>query len=345
MQQSPSREKANPILVDVKRGDQVESVHRGAFCVVDAEGNIRAAAGDVERPTFPRSSVKMLQALPLLESGAADHFRLIDMQIALACASHNGEEGHIDAVRNWLTSIGATPDQLECGCHQPFHERAALDLAAQGCQPTPLHNNCSGKHTGFITTARHRRLPVGGYVDAGHAVQQAVTAALSEMMECELCGAPRGTDGCGIPTYAVPLIAVARAMAKIASPDRLGPTRGKAARRIFEAMTAHPWFVGGTGRFDTQAMRAGNGAVIVKMGAEGVHVAAHRELGLGIALKIDDGARRAADSAMGALMQKFAFLGAPPRPSPELMFNSRGEKIGVVCAVFDRSAGRKGVVV
>jgi L-asparaginase II len=326
----------NPVLVEVRRGDHVESVHRGAFCVVDSGGNVCARSGNIERQIFPRSSVKLLQALPLIESGAADRSRLTNAEIALACASHNGEDGHVQAVRDWLSNVGATPALLECGCHQPLYENAALALAAQGRTPTAIHNNCSGKHTGFITTARHLRIPVGGYVDAAHPIQQSVTAAVSDMTECDLGRAPRGTDGCGIPTYAIPLAALARGMSKLAAPERLPPSRANAVRRIFEAVTEHPWLVGGTGRFDTVALQASQGAFVVKMGAEGVHVAAHRTLGLGIALKIDDGARRAADVAMGALLQKFGFLEAPLGIPPEPLSNSRGEKIGVICAVFDR---------
>jgi L-asparaginase II len=327
---------ANPVLVEVRRGDHVESVHRGAFCVVDSSGNVRAASGNIDRRIFPRSSVKMLQALPLIESGAADHSGLTNAQIALACASHNGEDGHVRAVQDWLSNVGATPALLECGCHQPLYENAALALAAQGRTPTAVHNNCSGKHAGFITTSRHLRIPVCGYVDAAHPIQQAVAAAVSDMTECDLVGAARGTDGCGIPTYAIPLVALAHGVAKLAAPDWLPPSRAKAVRRIFEAVVEHPWLVGGTERFDTAALQASRGAFVVKMGAEGVHVAAHRKLGLGIALKIDDGARRAADVAMAALLQKFRFLEASLEVPSERLSNSRGETIGVICAVFER---------
>src|SRR6267154_1654993 len=156
---SPQPAPPNPVLVEVWRGNEVESIHRGSACVVDATGEIRAAWGDIDRPVFPRSAVKMIQALPLLETGAADYFHLTDIEIALACASHNGEKRHVQGVQDWLTRIGATPATLECGCHQPLGEQAALDLAASHQAPTALHNNCSGKHAGFVTTAFHLGIP------------------------------------------------------------------------------------------------------------------------------------------------------------------------------------------
>jgi L-asparaginase II len=325
---------SNPVLVEVWRGSEIESVHRGAACVVDATGVIRAAWGDVDRPIFPRSAVKMIQALPLLESGAADRFQLSDTEIALACASHNGERQHVRVVEDWLTRIGVTGDVLECGCHQPLNEKASLDLAASHQTPTPLHNNCSGKHAGFVTTALHLAIPMRDYISCDHPIQRHVTAALSEMTEYDLERAQSGIDGCGIPTYAIPLQSVARAMAKFASPSSMSAARASAIQRIFLAMVAHPWLVGGTGRFDTEAMQMGSGQFVVKMGAEGVHVAVHPASGLGFALKIDDGARRAADIAMGEMLQLFGVIAYRTSPAHDALFNGRGEKVGVMRAVF-----------
>jgi L-asparaginase II len=325
---------SNPVLVEVWRGSEIESVHRGAACVADATGAIRAAWGDVDRPIYPRSAVKMIQVLPLLESGAADRFQLDDLEIAIACASHNGEREHARVVENWLTRIGVTCNVLECGCHQPFSEQAALDLAASHQTPTPLHNNCSGKHAGFITTALHLAIPMRDYINSSHPIQQHVTAALCEMTDFDLERAQPGIDGCGIPAYAIPLHSIARAMAKLASPSSLSVTRASGIRRIFHAMVTHPWLIGGTGRFDTEAMQMGSGEFVVKMGAEGVHVAVHPASGLGIALKIDDGTRRAADVAMGAMLQLFGFLADRTSPAHDALFNNRGEKVGVIRAVF-----------
>ena len=332
---SPQRVPLNPVLVEVWRGNEIESIHRGAACVADAAGVIRAVWGNVDHPIFPRSAVKMIQALPLLETGAADYFHLTDTEIALACASHNGERRHVQAVQDWLTRIGVTSAALECGCHQPLNEQAALELAASHQAPTALHNNCSGKHAGFVTTALHLAFPTRDYVNGLHPIQQHVTAALSEMTDYDLESARSGIDGCGIPTYAIPLRSLARAMAKFALPSSLSAGRAKAIRRIFQAMVAHPWFIGGTARFDTEAMQMNAGQFVVKMGAEGVHVAIHPASGLGVALKIDDGARRAADAAMSAILH---FLGFVEAPMPNVLSNSRGEKVGIIQAVFPPSA-------
>jgi L-asparaginase II len=303
----------NPVLVEVRRGDEVESFHRGALAVVNAEGEVLAAWGDVKRPVFPRSAVKMIQALPLIESSAADRFGLSDAHIAVACASHSGEPGPVRAIESWLLQIGLTPDALACGAHEPLDEKAARDLAASGQEPSPLHDNCSGKHAGFLTIARHLDVPVENYIARMHPVQKMVTQALADMTACNLDEAPCGIDGCGIPAYALPLRAIAFAMAKLVTPERLDGGRGTAATRIVAAVSAHPWHVAGTGRFDTRAMSAADCAFVVKTGAEGVHVAGIPRSGLGVAVKIDDGARRGAELVMQPC---FGFWGRSTPPTP-----------------------------
>ncbi|MEA2968638.1 MAG: hypothetical protein QOE78_1899, partial [Alphaproteobacteria bacterium] len=271
-------------------------------------------------------------ALPLIETGAAERFRLNDEHLALACASHSGEPGHVRAVETWLTQIGLQGDALACGAHEPFDVAAAHALIAAGQQASALHNNCSGKHAGFLTAARHLDLSTAAYVDRSHPIQRLVTSALGEMAELDLGETPDGIDGCGIPAHALPLGHLARALAKFASPERLGRSRGEAARRLLAAVTGHPWLVGGSGRFDTRAMAAGDARFVVKMGAEGVHVAIVPGLGLGIALKIDDGARRAAEVVMVTLLQSLGLVereAAEPFVA-EALLNSRGEHVGMV---------------
>lgn len=321
----------NPVLVEVRRGEEVESFHRGALAIVNAEGDLLAAWGDVERPIFPRSAVKMIQALPLILSGAADRFALTDTQIALACASHSGEPGHAHEIERWLGHIGLTVDALACGTHPPLNEKAARDLAASGQAPSPLHDNCSGKHTGFLTIALHLGVPVEGYVGPTHPVQRIVTQALADMTECNLDEAPLGIDGCGIPAYALPLRAIAFAMAKLAHPERLDGAQRAAASRILAAVSSNPWHVAGTGRFDTRAMRASAGAFVVKTGAEGVHAAGIRANGLGIALKIDDGARRAAELSMGTVLRFLGMLEGQSMSEWERqdVLSRRGQPVGV----------------
>jgi L-asparaginase II len=299
---------AAPELVEAWRGTMVESRHRGSFAVVDADGRVIEARGDVERPVYPRSAIKPLQALPLVETGAADALNVAGEELALACASHGGEPRHVAAVAGWLARLGLSERDLECGAHPPSHPPSARALYAERKEPTALHNNCSGKHTGMLATCVHLRERTRGYIAIDHPAQQRVIRALSEMCGVELANAPRGIDGCGLPQLAIPLTALARAFARFAAPDHLPPTRGAACRRIADAILAHPFMLAGSGRFCTQAIEAARGKALVKTGAEGVFVAALPAKGLGIALKIDDGAGRAAEVAMAALLIRYAGL-------------------------------------
>jgi L-asparaginase II len=300
----------NPILVEVLRGGCAESAHAGAVAVLDADGAVVAALGDIARPVFPRSAVKLLQALPLVESGAADRLGLGAEELALACASHNGEPEHVRTAAAMLTKAGLDAAALECGTHWPYFEPAQRALAQRGERPGPLHNNCSGKHAAFLCLAC--ALAQGGdvaafargYVAPEHPVMREVTAALSETTGCDLEHAPRGTDGCSIPTYAIPLAALARAYAKVATGLGVAPERARALRRLREAVAAAPFMVGGTGRFDSRVMQRLGERACIKVGAEGVYCAALPEQGLGVAIKIDDGNNaRAAEVAMAAVIE------------------------------------------
>ena len=302
----------NPLTIEVTRGGMVESRHRGAAVVVDSDGRLVHAWGDAARLVYPRSAIKPLQALVLIETGAADAYQLTDTELALASASHGATPEHTDLCAHWLERIGLGPGDLECGGQEPMDGETARDLIRMGVSPGPIHNNCSGKHTGFLTTARHLGEPVAGYSGPDHPVQQRMAVLLAEMGDCDLTDAPAGTDGCGIPVYGMPLRAMATALARMADPAGLAPERRAAAKRIIGAMTAHPRLVAGPARFDTIAMEAGAMEVgantfAVKGGAEGMYGAVLPGLGLGIALKIDDGAKRASEVAMAAILE---FLGA-----------------------------------
>lgn len=326
-----SEPKANPVLVHVTRGGEVESSHRGAAAVVDPDGGVVAAWGDVERPVYPRSAVKPVQVLPLIETGAAERFSVGDAEIALAAASHSGEPEHVALVEAWLERLGLGPGDLECGPHAPIDEAAAADLVRAGREPSPLHNNCSGKHAGFLATALHLGEKTAGYVKPGHPVQRRLAEVLSDMGGVDLEGAPVGSDGCGIPVIAMPLRAMALAMARLANPDGLAPDRAAACRRVFGAMAAHGRLVAGRGRFDTLAIDAGCGAFVVKTGAEGVYVAAMD--GLGVALKIDDGAKRASETAMAAILEYLGVLDGILALDPYLdgiVLNRPGDRVGAV---------------
>lgn len=298
----PANQAVNPLVVEVTRGGMVESRHRAAVAVVDADGAVVRSWGDIERPVYGRSAIKPLQAIPLIETGAADRFALSPAELALACASHNGEPRHVDAVGAWLSRIGLTADDLECGSHLPMEEAAMRALLRSGAPLTALYNNCSGKHAGFLSTAHHLGEPTRGYIRFEHPVQQRILGVLEQMCGLDLGNAPRGVDGCGIPVIGVPLGNLALGMARLADPDDLPPARAAAARRVVAAMTAEPFMVAGTGRFCTVLMEALGAKAAVKTGAEGVYCAALPTLGLGVALKVDDGAGRAAEVAMGEIL-------------------------------------------
>jgi L-asparaginase II len=331
---------ADPVLVEVTRGEMVESRHRGAFAVGGAACRIVLARGDVDRPIYARSAIKPLQALPLIETGAAAHFGLGDKEIMLACASHDGNPAIVAAVEAWLARIGLAPDDLECGAHAPGNAAAAEALIRTGTLPSALHNNCSGKHTGFLSTARYLGEPTRGYIDAGHPVQRRVEAVLSAMTGLDLGRAPHGTDGCGIPVIGIPLTGLARAMARMADPTGLAPERAEAAARILQTMAAEFEIITGGSLFRQEVMRVAAATVRLKPGAEGVVCAALPQHGLGIALKIDDGAGRALDVATGAILLKLGILGeaqateiaAVLRPPIQ---NVAGHMVGEVRAVAE----------
>ncbi|TXH33765.1 MAG: asparaginase [Rhodospirillaceae bacterium] len=292
-----------PILVEVVRGQMVESRHRATVAIIDAEGHVVGAWGDIEQPLYGRSAIKPLLALPLVESGAADRFGLSTAEISLATASHNGEKRHTEAVLAWLARIGLTVDDLECGAHMPYDEPTAEAMWAHGERPTRAHNNCSGKHSGFLTTAVHLGEPTRNYIQYEHPVQQRLLGVLEQMSGCALGAVPRGIDGCGIPVIAMPLGNTALAMARLADPSGLPEKRAKAAGRILNAMMEDPFMVAGSDRFCTTVMHATGKKAAIKVGAEGVYSGALPELGLGICLKVEDGTGRAAEVVMGQVLK------------------------------------------
>jgi len=326
---------ANPILVQVWRGDRVESLHRGAAVVADTSGRRIAAWGDVDQPVFPRSAVKPLQALPLVETGAADRFGLGDAELALACASHDGRPEPAGLVAAWLVRVGVRERDLACGPQMPFAPSATATLIREGAEPSRLNNNCSGKHAGFLTICRYLDEPIAGYVDPDHPVQRRVRSVLEAMTNTPVDTV--AVDGCGAPTLALPLAGMATALARMASPDAAAdtvtPERAAAAARLLRAMTAHPDLVAGPGSFDTTVIRVTGGGAVLKVGAEGVHGAILPRSGLGIAVKIDDGAKRATEVAMATLLLRHAGLDGPARQAvaawaSSTVFNWAGTPVG-----------------
>ncbi|MEI9992263.1 MAG: asparaginase [Rhizomicrobium sp.] len=317
----------NPILVELTRGELVESVHRGVLAVVDADGAVVASLGDIAAPVYSRSSLKPMQAMVLVESGAAEAFGLSDEEIALACASHSGEPMHTTRVAAWLARIGLSEKDLACGAHPSRYEPVAEAMIRAGEKPTRLHNNCSGKHAGFLTVARHWDVATAGYERIDHPVQQAVAAVLKDLSGA--ADLPYGIDGCAAPNFATSLREFARAAARMASGKGLAKPRADAAKRILGAMIKHPELMSGTGRVCATLIRASDGAAAVKTGAEGFFGGWLPGRGLGIAIKIDDGAGRAAETVIAAVLDRLGLLGDGAKAvlrAPVL--NTRGAMVG-----------------
>lgn len=295
---------ANPVLVEILRGEHVESVHRGAVAVCDAAGRALLEIGNVAQPVFPRSAVKAIQALPLVESGAADALRFGDRELALACASHRGEAAHVELARSMLVGAGLDESALECGSHWPGNHDATIALARSGGMPTALHNNCSGKHSGFLCTCTHIGLEHQGYVSFEHPFQATIREVMESGTEAPHGAGNSAIDGCSIPTYAIPIGNLAPGFAKMATGERLSADRARAAKRLLSACMAEPFFVSGSDAADLSLMQAAPGRIFVKTGAEGVYCAAIPDLGLGIALKCDDGAGRAAEAMVATVLSR-----------------------------------------
>jgi L-asparaginase II len=317
-------------MIDVWRGDLVESQHLGHAVVVDARGEIVAAWGDLGHVIYPRSACKMVQALPLLRSGAADAAGLTDAQLALACASHSGAAIHTEPVRAWLDSLGLSTTALRCGPQEPGDRPTRDALIRAGAAPGQEHNNCSGKHTGFLTLARHLRAGPE-YIELDHPVQAAVRTAFEEVTGA--ASPAVAIDGCSAPNFATTIFGLARAMACFA--DAAGRGDGdRDARRLVHAMLTYPQLVAGEGRACTRLMRAMGGDGVVKTGAEGVFTAILPGRGLGIALKIADGATRAAEAAIAALLIDLGILDpADPVASDFIdapIRNRRGLEVGAI---------------
>lgn len=315
---------ANLILVEQTRGDWVENIHRGAFVVVDATGKVIASAGDIDRAIFPRSAIKSMQALAMVTSGAMDRFALTDEELALSCASHQGEDFHVSGVTQFLSHVGLAPHDLECGAHAPTFAPARDALRARHEDPTALHNNCSGKHSGMLSVARALGVDTHDYVERDHPVQKAVRAAIETVTGTTLSVDRCGRDGCSIPTWAAPLRNFAQGFARMATGEGLPAELGAAAKRIFDAATAHPHLVAGTDHIDTLVMRAFRGRVMQKGGAEGVQCGAIRDKGWGYALKIDDGNMQASQLAVANLLLRFA---VPDADATDVLHRFAGQKV------------------
>ena len=293
---------SNALMVELWRGPAVESRHAVHAVLMDGKGRVKASYGDADRPTFPRSSLKPLQAIALMETGAAAEFKLSNAEIALACASHSGEQNHVLTAGSWLARLGLDENALECGAHAPY---------ASPCAPaTILSNNCSGKHTGMLTLCRHMKQDHAGYTEFNHPAQHKIMTAVGEMCGVTVTRGTCGVDGCSAPNPLMPLSALAAGFARFMQPDTLGIARGTACRHLYQAMVEHPELVGGTGRLDTILMKAAAGKIMCKIGGEGVYACVIPEQDTVIALKAEDGHTRAAQAGLFAILEKHGLADA-----------------------------------
>jgi L-asparaginase II len=323
--------------VEVIRGRTVESRHRVHIAIAHADRGLVAWCGDAACVSYVRSAIKMFQALPLVEDGGLAHFDLTDQELAVCTASHNGEPIHVAAARSILRKAGVTEAALACGPHPPMHNRAADALAAAGHPPGRIHNNCSGKHAGMLALAQLQQWPIDGYHRIEHPVQQRVLATLARWTGAAADRIEVALDGCGLPTFALPLDSVALACARMAA---AAADRDTASARVIGAMTAHPEYVAGADRLCTDLMRATDGRVFAKVGAEGYYCAGVPGRQLGIALKVEDGAKRASEPALLAALGLFDVLshaeleGLAKYLRPAVV-NTRGEHVGEIRASLD----------
>ena len=333
-----ARESARDSCVLVRRGGVVESAHRVHAAIADGRGRLVAWAGDPDRVTFFRSSAKPFQMMPLVEDGVVERYGLTDRHLAVCCASHNGEAGHLDLVRELLARGGFDESALECGPHVPLGEAAAEGLRSAGIAPAPIHNNCSGKHAGMLLLARHHGWSPGGYIHPDHPVQKRMLAEVARWTGLPGREIETGTDGCGVVCFAVSVRRMAAAFAGLA--ESVEPRGQPGPATIVRAMTSCPFEVAGTDRLCTDLMRRAGGEVLVKLGADGVYGGAWLNRGWGFALKIEDGNRRALEAALIATLRQVGALSEEDvehldRYARPTVMNTLGNPVGSVESVLE----------
>jgi len=326
---------SDELLVEVLRGGTVESRHFGAAVVCDFKGNVVESWGNIERLIFPRSALKPMLAIHLIESGASEHYALSDAELSLACSSHQGELIHQNLVKSWLSRLGLAEEDLACGPVLPEDTESAHKLLAAGQHGCRIHHNCSGKHTGFLTTALHLSLPLKNYHLLDHPLQQTSLDILSDLADIDLRQYPIAIDGCGLPAPTMPLIQLGRAMARFANPVNLSDNRRQAIYRLHEAITNEPLYIAGHGMMASELNDVTKGLVLAKTGAEGILTAALPKRGLGIAVKIADGSSRARSVALMAILDYLNVLSDEEKQklvshiAPTIV-NSRGLTVGEI---------------
>lgn len=326
-------------LVQVFRGDLVESVHRGHIAVVNASGDLLYSVGNPLEVIYARSSMKPLQAIPLVETGAAEHFNFNHADLSLACASHNGEDQHTERVLSILERADLSISNLQCGTHSPRSDLAYETLIKEGKDVTAIYNNCSGKHSGMLATAKYMNETLNDYYKVGHPVQMRIIKAISDLTEVQENEIEIGIDGCGVPVHGLPLLNLALGFAKMADPRALPTKRQEAINKITTAMMVAPEMVGGTDRFCTDFMRILDGRMFGKVGAEAVYCIGDKETGIGIAIKIEDGNGRATSPVAVEVLNQLGLLSKLQKEQlssyhyPKLK-NARKEQIGELVPMF-----------
>lgn len=295
-------------LAEVTRGTLVENVHRGVYAVVDSAGQIIARGGDVNYISYLRSAAKPIQALPVVESGAADHLALTEEELAIITASHSGEEAHRSTVASLLRKIGVGVEALHCGTHTPFHRTTATQLLLNGMKPDVLHCSCSGKHSGMLALCRYKGWSFDSYYAPEHPVQRLMLSYISQITEEPEDKIVIGIDGCGVPVFGVPVYRMAYAYARLASPLSFSPERQTACRRVSGAMMKYPVLVAGTNRFCTDLMIAAEGRIMAKDGTDGVFCLGIPDKGWGIAVKVEDGSMRVLEPVIVSILEQLSIL-------------------------------------
>lgn len=325
-----------PSVIHVTRGDLIESRHRVSVAVVGADGALVGASGDPDLVVYWRSTAKFFQAVPCITEGAADAFGVGEEELALACASHNGEARHVTVAHRLLGRSGAAVDDLVCGPHASLNDDVAREMRQRGEAPTREHSNCSGKHAAMIATARHAGWGSAGYADPAHPLQQRCLMEVARWSGVDAAAIRYAADGCGVPSFALPLRALALAYARLGAAAEgdvvreAGDAASRAAQRLVAAVRAHPFLLAGTGRLDTDLIAATGGAVVAKVGAEGVYAATIPGRRLGLALKVEDGATRALNPALLGLVEAVApglVPGLDDYRAPAIR-NTRGVAVG-----------------
>ncbi|MDQ2872583.1 MAG: asparaginase [Candidatus Eremiobacteraeota bacterium] len=324
--------------VEVTRGDLAESMHEIAACAVDAKGQVVLAAGNIDKPVYLRSTAKPFIAAAAIAAGVREQFELERHEIAVMAGSHSGEPFHIGAVRAILYKIGMTEDALQCGAHEPYNADAAAELRSAGLPATAIYNNCSGKHAGILALCKAIGANTATYLQPNNPAQQQILAFCAGVSDARLEDLPVGVDGCGIPVYAAPLRNVAISYMRLATLSGMDEQHTSALHIVRDAMIAYPEYGSGTGEFDAALMAAGAGSIACKGGAEGVHGDALIGPGIGMALKVLDGAERASAPAVIAILQR---LGALSQSQMELLepfsrpilHNRAGLEVGQITTV------------